>query len=101
MKRFVVLLILLFWASLCLFARGSKETNDFIGVIFYREDDVFISEVRAEIEQISTSEYPLNIVTSNNSQITQNAQVDETEKSEYTTVGNCKIYIHDEANLMT
>ena len=88
MKRFVVLLILLFWASLCLFAGGSKETDDFIGVIFYREDDVFISEVRAEIEQISTSEYPLNIVTSNNSQITQNAQVDEFLES-----GNCKALI--------
>lgn len=77
MKRCFALLLVLVLICLSLSARGIKESEEFIGVIVYREDDVFISEVRAEIEKVSSLQYPLHIVNSSNSQITQNAQVDE------------------------
>ena len=85
-KAFILSLYILLLCSL--FAKGIKENSDFIGVVVYRFDDTFISDVRTALQAISKDRMPVRIVDSQHKQSIQNDAV-----ADFLSNDSCKAVI--------
>ena len=79
MKKIVVSVLLLTMLGVAAFAGGGSQSSggNQIGVAIYKFDDTFMSYVRNAITQNAQGKIEVNMVDSQNSQPTQNDQVDQ------------------------
>ena len=79
MKKIIVSVLLLTLLSAAVFATGGSQSSggNQIGVAIYKYDDTFMSYVRNAITQNAQGKIEVNMVDSQNSQPTQNDQVDQ------------------------
>ena len=81
MKKILVFALLLTVLSGAVFAGGSKDSGSgglpAMGAAIYRYDDTFMSYMRGTIEKLAGGKVALSMVDSQNSQPTQNDQVDQ------------------------
>jgi len=82
MKRIVVFAMMLAVLSTAVFATGGAQSSSSgglpgMGAAIYRYDDTFMSYMRNTIEQLAAGKVALTMVDSQNSQPTQNDQVDQ------------------------
>jgi len=82
MKRTIMLALVLVVLSGAVFAAGGAQSSSGggqpqIGVAIYKFDDTFMSYMRNTIQQLATGKVALTMVDSQNSQPTQNDQVDQ------------------------
>lgn len=79
MKRFLVVMLMLMVLSTVVFASGSGDSSGrpSIGVAIYKFDDTFMSYVRNAIAENAKGKANLTTVDSQNTQPTQNDQVDQ------------------------
>lgn len=87
MKR-TLLLIIAFCLSISLFAGGSGEKEDYIGVAIYRGDDTFLNETMEVLQSLSEGRTPVKIVACDNKQYVQNDVV-----TSFLEDKNCKVLI--------
>ena len=80
MKRLLMVAVLVA-STVSLFAGGTSQSGDggtpTIGVAIYRFDDTFMSATRNAIQQNATGKATLRLVDSQNTQPTQNDQIDQ------------------------
>jgi len=79
MKKIIVTVLVLTVLSAAVFAGGSSQSGGLptIGAAIYKFDDTFMSYVRNTIEQSAVGKAQVTMVDSQNSQPTQNDQVDQ------------------------
>ena len=81
MKRIIVFALMLAVLSSAVFAAGGSQSSSGglpgMGAAIYRYDDTFMSYMRNTIEQLASGKVALTMVDSQNSQPTQNDQVDQ------------------------
>jgi methyl-galactoside transport system substrate-binding protein len=78
MKKFAVVVLVLFTTAAAVFAGSSSDKGGglpTVGVAIYRFDDTFMSAVRNAIQSGATGKADLRVVDSQNTQPTQNDQV--------------------------
>jgi methyl-galactoside transport system substrate-binding protein len=78
MRKLIVFVLLLAVLSTAVFAGGNKDTGlPGMGAAIYRYDDTFMSYMRNTIEELAKGKVALTMSDSQNSQPTQNDQVDQ------------------------
>ena len=87
MKKIIVLIFAI-CLSFSLFANGARESEAYIGVAIYRDDDTFLNETMDILRSLSDGNMPVKIVACDNKQYVQNDVV-----SSFLDDKNCKALI--------